>query len=187
MTVKVPKTPAASPPADPTAYLAFTFKCHPCKLGFKRRGMLVNHLARRHPDVARSSVPELQLPIFRAARDYYCQHCHKVYKSSSKRKAHILKNHPGEREHIHFLWLGGELNYGRIVIICNYLLHRWVSAPVQQGGELARGGLLGSRLLGLRGRRPLGPAPLPAPALPQAIRLQGQAAAAHTLEPSAAG
>ncbi|XP_077292122.1 uncharacterized protein LOC143915375 isoform X2 [Arctopsyche grandis] len=81
---------------DPTAYLHFTFKCHPCRLGFKRRGMLVNHLARRHPEVSRATVPELQLPILRTARDYFCQHCDKVYKSSSKRKAHILKNHPGE-------------------------------------------------------------------------------------------
>lgn len=55
----------------------------------------VNHLARRHPEISRASVPELQLPILRAARDYFCQHCNKVYKSSSKRKAHILKNHPG--------------------------------------------------------------------------------------------
>jgi len=80
-------------------------------------GMLVNHLAKRHPDVAPESVPELNLPILRQTRDYYCQYCEKVlsrnpifqsrnkiiffniffkvYKSSSKRKAHIMKNHPG--------------------------------------------------------------------------------------------
>lgn len=57
--------------------------------------MLVNHLAKRHPDISPDSVPELNLPILRATRDYYCQYCDKVYKSSSKRKAHILKNHPG--------------------------------------------------------------------------------------------
>lgn len=58
--------------------------------------MLVNHLAKRHPDISPDSVPELNLPILRTTRDYYCQYCDKVYKSSSKRKAHILKNHPGQ-------------------------------------------------------------------------------------------
>ena len=64
-------------------------------LGFKRRGMLVNHLAKRHPTVTPSSVPELNLPILKTTKDFYCQYCDKVYKSSSKRKSHILKNHPG--------------------------------------------------------------------------------------------
>jgi hypothetical protein len=35
------------------------------KLGFKRRGMLVNHLAKRHPDIPPDSVPELNLPILK--------------------------------------------------------------------------------------------------------------------------
>ncbi|XP_031780315.1 PR domain zinc finger protein 10 isoform X1 [Nasonia vitripennis] len=73
----------------------FIYKCRRCQVGFKRRGMLVNHLAKRHPDVPPESVPELSLPILRQTRDYYCQYCDKVYKSSSKRKAHIMKNHPG--------------------------------------------------------------------------------------------
>ncbi|KAG0422339.1 hypothetical protein HPB47_001842 [Ixodes persulcatus] len=80
---------------SPTDYHRFIYKCHTCLLGFKRRGMLVNHLAKRHPDVRPDSVPELNLPILRATRDYYCQYCEKVYRSSSKRKAHIIKNHPG--------------------------------------------------------------------------------------------
>lgn len=57
--------------------------------------MLVNHLAKRHPEIHPDSVPELNLPIVKANKDYYCRYCNKVYKSSSKRKAHILKNHPG--------------------------------------------------------------------------------------------
>lgn|SRR6218665_352844 len=80
---------------SPSDYQRFIYKCHDCLLGFKRRGMLVNHLAKRHPDQRMESVPELNLPILRSQRDYYCQYCEKVYKSSSKRKAHILKNHPG--------------------------------------------------------------------------------------------
>ena len=58
--------------------------------------MLVNHLAKRHPDVPYNTVPELTMPIVKTSKDYYCQYCDKVYKSSSKRKAHIIKNHPGK-------------------------------------------------------------------------------------------
>ena len=56
----------------------FIYKCRRCQVGFKRRGMLVNHLAKRHPDVPPDSVPELSLPILRQTRDYYCQYCDKV-------------------------------------------------------------------------------------------------------------
>lgn len=83
------------PKVEPTDFHRFIYKCHSCMVGFKRRGMLVNHLAKRHPDIPPDSVPELNLPILQTTRDYYCQYCDKVYKSSSKRKAHILKNHPG--------------------------------------------------------------------------------------------
>ena len=83
------------PKVSPTDYHRFIYKCHLCLLGFKRRGMLVNHLANKHPGIKPDSVPELNLPILKTQRDYYCQYCDKVYKSSSKRKAHILKNHPG--------------------------------------------------------------------------------------------
>ncbi|CAG9856821.1 unnamed protein product [Phyllotreta striolata] len=83
------------PKVEPTDFHRFIYKCHNCMVGFKRRGMLVNHLAKRHPDIPPDSVPELNLPILQTTRDYYCQYCDKVYKSSSKRKAHILKNHPG--------------------------------------------------------------------------------------------
>ncbi|KAB0795367.1 hypothetical protein PPYR_12206 [Photinus pyralis] len=85
-----------TPKVQPTDYHRFIYKCHACLVGFKRRGMLVNHLAKRHPDISPDSVPELNLPILRTTRDYYCQYCDKIYKSSSKRKAHILKNHPGQ-------------------------------------------------------------------------------------------
>ncbi|KAJ8321392.1 hypothetical protein KUTeg_001074 [Tegillarca granosa] len=83
------------PKVSPTDYHRFIYKCHACLLGFKRRGMLVNHLAKRHPEVKPDTVPELNLPILKTQKDYYCNYCDKVYKSSSKRKAHIIKNHPG--------------------------------------------------------------------------------------------
>ncbi|CAL8351925.1 unnamed protein product [Lota lota] len=80
----------------PTADLdSFMFKCRVCMMGFRRRGMLVNHLSKRHPEMRIDDVPELTLPIIKPNRDYFCQYCDKVYKSASKRKAHILKNHPG--------------------------------------------------------------------------------------------
>ncbi|OCT70423.1 PR domain zinc finger protein 10 isoform X1 [Xenopus laevis] len=78
-----------------TDYESFMFKCRVCMMGFRRRGMLVNHLSKRHPEMKIEEVPELTLPIIKPNRDYYCQYCEKVYKSASKRKAHILKNHPG--------------------------------------------------------------------------------------------
>lgn len=84
------------PKVSPNDYHRFIYKCHTCLLGFKRRGMLVNHLAKRHPETPPEAVPELNLPILKTTRDYYCQYCDKIYKSSSKRKAHILKNHPGK-------------------------------------------------------------------------------------------
>ncbi|KAJ8402154.1 hypothetical protein AAFF_G00370190 [Aldrovandia affinis] len=74
---------------------SFMFKCRLCMMGFRRRGMLVNHLSKRHPEMRIDEVPELTLPIIKPNRDYFCQYCDKVYKSASKRKAHILKNHPG--------------------------------------------------------------------------------------------
>uniref|UniRef100_A0A8C4DP98 PR domain zinc finger protein 10 n=1 Tax=Dicentrarchus labrax TaxID=13489 RepID=A0A8C4DP98_DICLA len=95
-----------------TDFESFMFKCRVCMMGFRRRGMLVNHLSKRHPDMRIDDVPELTLPIIKPNRDYFCQYCdkvymsllllllllllfYKVYKSASKRKAHILKNHPG--------------------------------------------------------------------------------------------
>lgn len=83
------------PKVAPSDYQRFIYKCNDCMLGFKRRGMLVNHMAKQHPNISIDSVPELNLPILQTQRCYYCTYCDKVYKSSSKRKAHILKYHPG--------------------------------------------------------------------------------------------
>lgn len=85
------------PKVSPTDYERFIYKCQHCMLGFKRRGMLVNHMAKRHPDIRIDSIHELNLPILKTERCFYCQYCEKVYKSSSKRKAHILKYHPGQQ------------------------------------------------------------------------------------------
>ena len=90
-----PKKQPFKPRIPPTDMHAFTFKCRVCSIGFKRRGMLVNHLAKQHPEMPPETVPELNLPIVKPNRNYFCAYCEKVYKSSSKRKIHILKNHPG--------------------------------------------------------------------------------------------
>ena len=83
------------PKVAPTEFHRFIYKCNQCLIGFKRRGMLVNHLAKRHPSVKPDTIPELNLPILRTQRNYFCQYCERIYKSSSKRKQHILKMHPG--------------------------------------------------------------------------------------------
>ncbi|GAB6024295.1 PR domain zinc finger protein 10 [Chamberlinius hualienensis] len=83
------------PKVLPTDYRRFIYKCHTCLLGFNRRGMLVNHLVKRHPEIEQESVPELNLPVLKTIRDYECQYCDKVYKSFSKRNAHIIRHHPG--------------------------------------------------------------------------------------------
>ncbi|KAG0710481.1 PR domain zinc finger protein 10 [Chionoecetes opilio] len=68
---------------DPTDYMQFEYKCHTCLLGFKRRGMLVNHLVKRHPNVDMTSVPELNQPILKTTRCYYSQYCEKEQKRFS--------------------------------------------------------------------------------------------------------
>ncbi|XP_044524912.1 PR domain zinc finger protein 10 [Gracilinanus agilis] len=92
---RISRSKTFKPRIASTDYDSFTFKCRLCMMGFRRRGMLVNHLSKRHPDMKIEEVPELTLPIIKPNRDYFCQYCDKVYKSASKRKAHILKNHPG--------------------------------------------------------------------------------------------
>uniref|UniRef100_A0A8C1PXG2 PR domain zinc finger protein 10 n=1 Tax=Cyprinus carpio TaxID=7962 RepID=A0A8C1PXG2_CYPCA len=89
------RTKALKQKEPTTDFESFMFKCRLCMMGFRRRGMLVNHLSKRHPEMRLEEVPELTLPIIKPNRDYFCQYCDKVYKSASKRKAHILKNHPG--------------------------------------------------------------------------------------------
>ncbi|NXY49852.1 PRD10 protein, partial [Ceuthmochares aereus] len=92
---RISRSKTFKPRIASTDYESFVFKCRLCMMGFRRRGMLVNHLSKRHPDMKIEEVPELTLPIIKPNRDYFCQYCDKVYKSASKRKAHILKNHPG--------------------------------------------------------------------------------------------
>lgn len=92
------------------------FRCDKCLVGFKKRGVFVNHLVSRHPEIALDSVPSLNQPVASTAKMYMCLYCDKVtlkyirrakpysnrraiillkvYKTNAKRKSHILKNHP---------------------------------------------------------------------------------------------
>ena len=73
-----PKINKFRPRVPSSEYHRFIYKCLDCSLGFKRRGMLVNHLAKVHPAKEMSSVPELNLPILREQRNYYCNLCRLV-------------------------------------------------------------------------------------------------------------
>lgn len=65
-----PQTKKTEKRPHPT-YNNYPYKCHACKIGFKRRGMLVNHLSKRHPDIHYYNVPELNQPIEKVRRLVY--------------------------------------------------------------------------------------------------------------------
>lgn len=75
---RISRSKTFKPRITSTDYDSFTFKCRLCMMGFRRRGMLVNHLSKRHPDMKIEEVPELTLPIIKPNRDYFCQYCDKV-------------------------------------------------------------------------------------------------------------
>lgn len=87
--------PSKTSLVDSQNYYLFQFKCVTCRLGFKRRGMLVNHLVKRHPEQNVDSIEELNQPIVKLQTKFKCPYCPKLYKNNAKRKCHIVKNHPG--------------------------------------------------------------------------------------------
>lgn len=54
------------------------YKCDKCLIGFKKRGVLVNHLASRHPEISIESIPSLNAPVTTASKMYMCLYCDKV-------------------------------------------------------------------------------------------------------------
>ncbi|XP_018007139.1 PR domain zinc finger protein 10, partial [Hyalella azteca] len=52
-----------APPMIPPSTFNRPYHCKLCQLGFKRRGMLVNHLLKCHPKVPLCSVQELNQPL----------------------------------------------------------------------------------------------------------------------------
>lgn len=48
---RISRSKTFKPRITSTDYDSFTFKCRLCMMGFRRRGMLVNHLSKRHPDM----------------------------------------------------------------------------------------------------------------------------------------
>ncbi|KAJ2950042.1 hypothetical protein O0L34_g11381 [Tuta absoluta] len=65
------------------------YKCDDCKLIFKRRGMLINHLWRVH------KTKSAEVPLERRVRHYPCSVCPKIYKTAAKRNRHVEVHHPG--------------------------------------------------------------------------------------------
>lgn len=54
------------------------YKCDKCVVGFKKRGVFVNHMASRHPEISLDSVPSLNQPIMTQMKMYMCLYCDKV-------------------------------------------------------------------------------------------------------------
>nr|CAB3265134.1 PR domain zinc finger protein 10 [Phallusia mammillata] len=73
------------------------FKCRHCSVGFRRRGMLVNHMLNKHPGIDLNSIPALAQPLMKKSVSFMCPYCKKSYKSVSKRSRHIVKHHPGQK------------------------------------------------------------------------------------------
>jgi len=59
-------------------YESSEFRCDKCLVGFKRRGVYVNHLVLRHPEINLNSVPSLNQPVLPKAKMYMCLYCDKV-------------------------------------------------------------------------------------------------------------
>ncbi|KAA8594105.1 hypothetical protein FQN60_004939 [Etheostoma spectabile] len=76
-----------------TDFESFMFKCRVCMMGFRRRGMLVNHLSKRHPEMRIDDVPELTLPIIKPNRDYFCQYCDKLRPAAPGEPDPMLSTH----------------------------------------------------------------------------------------------
>lgn len=69
----------------------YFYKCYICNIGFKRRGMLVNHLNLFHPAVSLDTIPELNVPIQKAYCDFYCLYCDKVrYRSGNNVQVDVI-------------------------------------------------------------------------------------------------
>lgn len=54
------------------------YRCDKCLVGFKKRGVYVNHLVSRHPEISLDSVPSLNLPVASKTKMYMCLYCDKV-------------------------------------------------------------------------------------------------------------
>lgn len=56
----------------------FSYKCEKCMVGYRRRGILVNHMAKRHPEISLDSVPCLTAPVLEMQKSFKCHYCWKV-------------------------------------------------------------------------------------------------------------
>uniref|UniRef100_A0A1I8IWI7 C2H2-type domain-containing protein n=1 Tax=Macrostomum lignano TaxID=282301 RepID=A0A1I8IWI7_9PLAT len=92
-----PKKPRCVPQVPSTDFERFIYKCRDCSLGFKRRGVLVNHMVRVHPEIPLSSVSELNLPLLQQVRsrpnNLPCPLCGSLFRSDQQRQAHLQRVH----------------------------------------------------------------------------------------------
>lgn len=59
-------------------YESCQYRCDKCVVGFKKRGVFVNHLVSRHPETNLDSVPSLNQPVVVKTKMYMCLYCDKV-------------------------------------------------------------------------------------------------------------
>uniref|UniRef100_A0A914US61 Uncharacterized protein n=1 Tax=Plectus sambesii TaxID=2011161 RepID=A0A914US61_9BILA len=86
--------PASRAQLDHEQYLVSEFRCELCLVGFKKRGMLVNHVASKHrSDDAREVAPCLLKSIARPKMTFGCSLCPKTYSARRKLKSHVEKHH----------------------------------------------------------------------------------------------
>uniref|UniRef100_A0A1I8F9B5 C2H2-type domain-containing protein n=1 Tax=Macrostomum lignano TaxID=282301 RepID=A0A1I8F9B5_9PLAT len=90
-----PKKPRCVPQVPSTDFERFIYKCRDCSLGFKRRGVLVNHMVRVHPEIPLSSLSELNLPLLQQVRsrpnNLPCPLCGSLFRSDQQRQAHLQR------------------------------------------------------------------------------------------------
>lgn len=106
-----------------TEFMRFIFRCDFCKLGFKRRGMLVAHFAKKHPDIDPNAAAgsNLQYPILERKKFFACPICRKDFSNSTKRRRHVELQHPN-------LNTVNEFNYAKLYL--NFLKIRKVKGSL---------------------------------------------------------
>uniref|UniRef100_A0A1I8FBM5 C2H2-type domain-containing protein n=1 Tax=Macrostomum lignano TaxID=282301 RepID=A0A1I8FBM5_9PLAT len=92
-----PKKPRCVPQVPSTDFERFIYKCRDCSLGFKRRGVLVNHMVRVHHGNPAEQLSELNLPLLQQVRsrpnNLPCPLCGSLFRSDQQRQAHLQRVH----------------------------------------------------------------------------------------------
>lgn len=76
--------------------LTYKYPCPGCKTGFMKRGMLILHLTKTHPEMDIDKCKILKVEMFEEEKNWMCPYCDRKYLSSGKRREHIRKCHPNK-------------------------------------------------------------------------------------------